>query len=1040
MRTLSRVALACALTPAAAHAVRLDLRAESSPAAGVTVRQYRTASPATNAWATFVDLCTARLSVVATQAGDSTQSTGAWAQDVGAVVATNGDFYRTGPLRVYGQAVGDGVAWPRAQTGTDPAYMGEWYWQDYGYIAFGPDWADFSHTGLVKRTDPAAVEGWAAGRVVDTAPPGTLSLVSGFPELVTEGRAARCADPTANTCFRDRSDMRDRNPRTAMGLTEDRGTFILLVIDGRTNSSAGMYGTELADTMAQLGAWQAFNLDGGGSSQLWVRGQGYLNDVDGNNSGAGTRSVANHWGIKVSRDNPARPSHCVSAEPCGVVPAAGGLVDDSSACFQAFGPAEFWRTEARGEGGGQRWTNAFAASAPSNWAWWQLHLAEAGRYRVEVSVDPQRGVFDRTRYEVLAGGEARRVVVDQSAGGWTSLGEFDFLAGGRQHVRVNDNAAAPVAAQQHIVADAVRLTRLDAPPPPPPPPPTDAPTAPPTDAPTTPPTDAPTAPPTDAPTVPPADAAPSPEADAAPLERDAALLEPDAAPPETDTAPPETDTAPSETDAAPPETDANRPEAQQPTQITSGCAARPATAGGPLGWAPLIVAGGLAALRRRRRRVGALAAGATLALAGCAPEPASDPQDEVEVESEPVFGVLEQAAYDCSERSDTGYRRGDAFEIVVVTVDGEPVERDTANAYIVMQAAAAQDGVEIRISSGFRTMAEQRYFYDCYTNCNCNDCNEAARPGYSNHQSGHALDLNTSRPGVLRWLNARGAEFGFERTVPSEDWHWEWWGGGPGGGPCAQLPCEAVPAEGGVVDDSSPCFVPHGASDYWRRVEGEGEGGSLLWTNAFVSDTPDNWARWRLELAAAGTYRVEVTTGGAYGVWSQTRYRVKHAGATDTVVIDQSAVDGWQALGVFAFDAGGGQHVDVFDNYADVPPDQHIRVDAVRLTPVAPTPDIDAALPEPDASLPEPDAAETKPDAGGPDADTANPATDAAEPESDAADPGAPPERAPRAVGVQYTGSAGCSAAPASRPSGALAALAALSTVAAALRRRARRR
>jgi len=1035
MRTLSRFALACALTPAAAHAVRLDLRAESSPAAGVTVRQYRTASPATNAWATFVDLCTARLSVVATQAGDSTQTTGAWAQDVGAVVATNGDFYRTGPLRVYGQAVGDGVAWPRAQTGTDPAYMGEWYWQDYGYIAFGPDWADFSHTGLVKRTDPAAVEGWAAGRVVDTAPPGTLSLVSGFPELVTEGRAVVCADPTTNTCFRDRSDMRDRNPRTAMGLTEDRGTFILLVVDGRTNSSAGMYGTELADTMAQLGAWQAFNLDGGGSSQLWVRGQGYLNDVDGNNNGSGTRAVANHWGIKVSRDNPARPSHCVSAEPCGIVPAAGGVVDDASACFQAFGPPAYWRTEARGEGGGQHWTNAFAGSAPENWAWWQLYLAEAGRYRVEVAVDPQRGVFERTRYEVLAGGETHSVVVDQSAGGWTSLGEFDFLAGGRQHVRVNDNAAAPVAAQQHIVADAVRLTRLDAPPPPPPPP-TDPPTATPTDPPT-------------APTEP--DAAPV-ENDAAPLEIDAARPESDAATPETDAAPveidaarpesdaatPESDAAPVETDAAPVETDANRAEAQKPTQITSGCAARPVPAGGPLGWAPLLVAAGLAALRRKRRHARALAAGATLTLAGCAPEPAADPQEEVE--SEPVFGVLEQAAYDCSERSDTGYRSGDAFEIVVVTVDGEPVERDTANAYIVMQAAAAQDGVEIRISSGFRTMAEQQYFYDCYTNCNCNDCNLAARPGYSNHQSGHALDLNTSSAGVLRWLNARGAEFGFERTVPSEDWHWEWWGGGPGGGPCAQVPCEALPPEGGVVDDGGPCFVPHGSDAYWRRVDGEGEGGGLRWTNAYVSDSPDNWARWRLDLAAAGTYRIEVTTGGAYGVWSQTRYEIKHADATEAVVIDQSAVNGWQSLGVFDFAAGGGQHVDVFDNYADVPPEQHIRVDAVRLTPVAPTPDVDAALPEPDAGVAKPDAAAPAPDAAEPESDAAEPAPDAAEPESDAAGPGAPPERAPRAVGVQYTGSAGCSAAPASRPSGALAALAALSTLAAALRRRARRR
>jgi hypothetical protein len=93
-----------------------------------------------------------------------------------------------------------------------------------------------------------------------------------------------------------------------------------------------------------------------------------------------------------------------------------------------------------------------------------------------------------------------------------------------------------------------------------------------------------------------------------------------------------------------------------------------------------------------------------------------------------------------------------------------------------MQAAAAGAGVDVRIVSGFRTMAEQERLYSCYVNCNCNSCNLAARPGTSNHQSGHALDLNTSSGGVLTWLNNNGARFGFSRTVPSEAWHWEWWG------------------------------------------------------------------------------------------------------------------------------------------------------------------------------------------------------------------------------------------------------------------------
>ena len=147
----------------------------------------------------------------------------------------------------------------------------------------------------------------------------------------------------------------------------------------------------------------------------------------------------------------------------------------------------------------------------------------------------------------------------------------------------------------------------------------------------------------------------------------------------------------------------------------------------------------------------------------------------------------ELSTIDCTESSDTGYSKGTPFAITVVTVDGKKVETQTANAYYVMAQAADKDGVTLKVVSGFRTQAEQQYLYNCYINCNCNNCNLAAKPGYSNHQSGHALDLNTSSSGVLNWLNANGGTFGFKRTVPSEAWHWEWWSGGPGGGPCGQL-------------------------------------------------------------------------------------------------------------------------------------------------------------------------------------------------------------------------------------------------------------
>ena len=165
-----------------------------------------------------------------------------------------------------------------------------------------------------------------------------------------------------------------------------------------------------------------------------------------------------------------------------------------------------------------------------------------------------------------------------------------------------------------------------------------------------------------------------------------------------------------------------------------------------------------------------------------------------------------QGVYDCTERGDTGYRSGSSFAIRVVTVDAKPIEVATANAYVALQEAARQDGVGVRIVSGFRTMSQQEYFYGCYTDCNCNNCNLAARPGYSNHQSGHALDLNTSDSGVLTWLNAHGDEFGFARTVASEPWHWEWWGAASDfDGPCGepQLPagCSSGDFDGAFCDD-----------------------------------------------------------------------------------------------------------------------------------------------------------------------------------------------------------------------------------------------
>lgn len=140
------------------------------------------------------------------------------------------------------------------------------------------------------------------------------------------------------------------------------------------------------------------------------------------------------------------------------------------------------------------------------------------------------------------------------------------------------------------------------------------------------------------------------------------------------------------------------------------------------------------------------------------------------------YGVLRAwRAWNERERQAVGYIAGQSFTIAVVGIDGKPVEVETAAAFRRMRDAAAADGVHVKVVSGFRTMAEQEYLYACYKSGQCNNGNLAARPGFSNHQSGHALDLNARDPAVGAWLRAHAVEYGIHNTVPSEPWHWEYW-------------------------------------------------------------------------------------------------------------------------------------------------------------------------------------------------------------------------------------------------------------------------
>ncbi|MFC9929191.1 phosphodiester glycosidase family protein [Streptomyces sp. NPDC127190] len=86
--------------------------------------------------------------------------------------------------------------------------------------------------------------------------------------------------------------------RTVVGFKDGGQQLLLLVLDGAAAYRTGMTVAEEADTMRSLGATDAFNLDGGGSSELVTRdADASAVTVRNHPSGGAERAVANGIGV-----------------------------------------------------------------------------------------------------------------------------------------------------------------------------------------------------------------------------------------------------------------------------------------------------------------------------------------------------------------------------------------------------------------------------------------------------------------------------------------------------------------------------------------------------------------------------------------------------------------------------------------------------------------------------------------------------------------------------------------------------------------------
>ncbi|MEA4866899.1 MAG: phosphodiester glycosidase family protein [Rikenellaceae bacterium] len=111
-------------------------------------------------------------------------------------------------------------------------------------------------------------------------------------EIITTGPPLRIDGrdlPLENSSF-----YTTRHPRTAIAKMKN-GNILFFTVDGRAASSNGMSLEELQKTLRWLGADYIINLDGGGSTTMYVNGKGVVNHPTDNKlfDNNGERKVAN---------------------------------------------------------------------------------------------------------------------------------------------------------------------------------------------------------------------------------------------------------------------------------------------------------------------------------------------------------------------------------------------------------------------------------------------------------------------------------------------------------------------------------------------------------------------------------------------------------------------------------------------------------------------------------------------------------------------------------------------------------------------------
>lgn len=189
-----------------------------------------------------------------------------FARETGSAIAINANYYDIfhGAFTTCGLTVSNGRVW----TSTYVDRRLECWWS----VGFGSR----------GRVDVFDSHGKTYGPV---AHPWMTEVVTGSPLVLRNGEVLSYTTPRHALV---------PNPRTLLGVSADRRTLYLMVVNGREGAARGMTCPDAARVLRDFGASDAVNLDGGGSSGLYIRDEGGLVSRPADNN---ERAVGNHLGI-----------------------------------------------------------------------------------------------------------------------------------------------------------------------------------------------------------------------------------------------------------------------------------------------------------------------------------------------------------------------------------------------------------------------------------------------------------------------------------------------------------------------------------------------------------------------------------------------------------------------------------------------------------------------------------------------------------------------------------------------------------------------